>query len=107
MDNTNYKQFLKMADDFISLIPYADVKCSATKCPAMKCPAMKCSTMKCPAMKCPMQNFPQYNLEVSQTVYIYTFDVPGVKKEDLTIKEENGSLTIEGKREKNITAEGS
>jgi len=41
---------------------------------------------------------PRQNTEVYPEKYVYTFDVPGVKKEDITIKENNGMVTIKGVR---------
>ena len=56
---------------------------------------------------CPMRSpafgdfglkFPRVNIKEHSEKYIYEFDVPGVKKEDITITEKNGILTIKGHR---------
>jgi HSP20 family protein len=43
--------------------------------------------------------FPNYSLEETINNYIYTFDVPGVKKEDINVTEKNKILNIKGVRE--------
>jgi HSP20 family protein len=85
----NYSNYLKMADDFFSMVPYNEN-----------------NHLRCPVSKFAPFVYPRYNLEVTPTSYVYTVDVPGGKKDDLVVKEENGVMTIEGKREKNVSEEG-
>lgn len=85
----NYTKFLKMADDFFSVVPYSED-----------------NHIRCPVSKFAPFVYPRYNLEVTPTAYVYTVDVPGVKKDDLVVKEDNGVMTIEGNREKNVSEEG-
>ena len=49
--------------------------------------------------------FPKYNVEAYPDRYEYAFDVPGVRKEDLTISETNGVVTLKGTRSQEVKDE--
>ena len=45
--------------------------------------------------------FPRYNLEAYPGEYVYHFDIPGVKKDDVKVYESEGNLVIKGNRDMN------
>ena len=54
---------------------------------------------------CPIVRYPRYNMETYDDKYVYEFDLPGVKKEEIAISESNGLITVKGKRLHQITDE--
>jgi len=74
----------KFVEKTSSLVPDPQ---SFTSCPITKCPAFKDSIY-----------FPRFNLVEKEYCYEYKFDVPGIKKEDIVISENNNKLTIDGHR---------
>ena len=46
-----------------------------------------------------MSKTPHYNMIERDSHFEYNFDVPGVRKEDIHVDENNGMLTITGKRD--------
>ena len=54
------------------------------------------------------QNFSlQYDVKETREHYLLSFDVPGMKKDDLNIEVKNGQLTISGERRRDVNTEGS
>lgn len=51
--------------------------------------------------------FPKYDLEEFPNRYVYSFDIPGVNKEDIKITENNGIVTISGSRKSEVKEEKS
>lgn len=84
MSLTNYRGAMEsFFDDFYSMMP-----------------ALSHNLDKCPGLR-----YPKYNMEVFPDKYVYAFDVPGVKKEELTISESNGVVTVKGTRSQQVTEE--
>ena len=54
---------------------------------------------------CPVFGSPRYNLEVYLGKYVYVFDIPGVKKEEIIITETNGVVTVKGTRTRHASDE--
>ncbi|QKF94254.1 molecular chaperone IbpA HSP20 family [Fadolivirus algeromassiliense] len=51
----------------------------------------------------PVIRYPRYNMEVYDDKYVYAFDLPGVKKDEITINESGGIVTVKGERKRNIS----
>lgn len=46
--------------------------------------------------------YPKCNLETYDDRYVYSLDIPGMKREDLEIIEENGYVTVSGHRQTKV-----
>jgi len=50
--------------------------------------------------------FPKYDVKETDKCYVMSFDLPGVKKENLNIEVKDGVLTVCGERKSDVTHEG-
>lgn len=106
MDNrkTNLRDLtLSYLSEVIASVPDLDFS-NHSSLDFSKCPDSKYSNFRNFGVP-----FPRHNIIEGNNSYTYTFDVPGVKKEDVTVTvtERNGVLTVKGARNQESTDEGS
>lgn len=63
------------------------------------------NSVNCQLDGCPVVKYPRYNMEVYEDRYVYAFDLPGVKKEEISITESDGLVTVKGVRAQQVTDE--
>jgi len=51
-------------------------------------------------------SFPRYDIEEAEKHFLLSFDIPGVKKENLNIEVKDGVLTLSGERKSSTKKEG-
>ena len=58
----------------------------------------KLEEIKAPEFKLPFFEYPKYDKEIFDDKYVYTFDVPGYKLENISMIEKNGYVSIKGSK---------